>query len=238
MAGETTTEQTTEQTGEAGTPADKLYSQEQPSDNSEDKTSDDAGEKTDDKSEDKTEDKSEDKTEDKSEDKSEDEKDKSEEDDKPSLEIKVPEGVEVDNAVLDEVRALAEKAGLNSEQVQPLVDLHFKQLEAQANELAAAGQKAWDDTISGWKDAISKDPDIGGDKSEAVQSVIGKALDQYGSAEARDAFDLTGAGWNPAIVKFVHNMAKALNEGTQVTPKDAAPKKPASYAEALYGQST
>lgn len=194
-----------------------------------DKKSDDA--KADDKADDKTDD-GDKKSDDKSDDK-DDKSDDKDDDKKSEIEIKVPEGIEADEEVLKEVRSLAEEAGLKSEQIQPLVDLHFKQLEA----LTQAGQKAWDDTIKGWKAEIEKDTDIGGDNSKAVQSVLGTALDQFGTPEARDAFDVTGAGWNPHIIKFVYNMAKALNEGTHVDPGKPSPTKPKSQADALYGSS-
>jgi hypothetical protein len=153
------------------------------------------------------------------------------EDEKPSLEIKLPEDFEVDKDALAQFTDLAAQAGLNQEQAQSLADVGFKLLQAQAE----ASAKAWETTINEWRTTIQNDPELGGDKAAAVQTVLGRALDEYGSKEAREAFDMTGAGWHPAVVKFVYKMASALSEGTAPPVGNPAPRTDGSRAERLYG---
>jgi hypothetical protein len=154
-----------------------------------------------------------------------------------ALELKLPEGVEVAQDVLDSFTSMAAEAGLNSETAQKLLDLHLSQLTSASELFETAQTQAFTDTIETWKGEIAKDPELGGANQAKVQEVLGKALDTYGSKEAREAFDQTGAGWNPAIVRTMYKMAQALAEGTSViAPKPAITKLRGSAA--LYPETT
>lgn len=152
----------------------------------------------------------------------------------PAFDLKLPEGAEAAPAVLAEFTTFATEAGLTPERAQQLVDMHFKQLQAQAS----AGVAAWDTMVAGWKAEIAADPELGGSKTKEVQTVIGRALDEYGTPEAREAFDSTGLGDNPAVVRFVLKMARALNEGTIVPGVRPIGRKGTTPAERLYGSTT
>lgn len=148
--------------------------------------------------------------------------------------IKLPEGMEVDTGLMEKFSTLASEAKLNKEQAQSLADLYTGAQQAYADSIAKQQQKAWDTVIDKWKGDIQSDPDIGGDKSEGVQTTIGRALDEYGSDEARVAFEVTAAGWNPAIIKFVWKMAQALEEGSPVLGLRPSPAGPKSIGQILY----
>jgi hypothetical protein len=154
-----------------------------------------------------------------------------------AIELKLPEGVEVAQDVLDSFTSMAAEAGLNSETAQKLLDLHLSQLASASELFETAQTQAFTNTIETWKGEIAKDPELGGANQAKVQEVLGKALDTYGSKEAREAFDQTGAGWNPAIVRTMYKMAQALAEGTSViAPKPAITK--ARGSAALYPETT
>jgi hypothetical protein len=148
--------------------------------------------------------------------------------------VKLPEGMEVDTGLMEKFSTLAAKEGLNTEQAQSLADLYTEAQKSYAESVATAQQKAWDQVIDKWKADISSDPDIGGDKSDGVQTSIGRALDEYGSDEARVAFEVTAAGWNPAIIKFIWKMAAALEEGSPVPGFNPARQGPKSIGQILY----
>lgn len=148
--------------------------------------------------------------------------------------IKLPEGMEVDTGLMEKFTNLAEKAKLGKEQAQSLADLYTEAQKTYAESLAKEQQKAWDTVIDKWKGEIQSDPDIGGDKSETVQTTIGRALDEYGSDEARVAFEVTAAGWNPAIIKFVWKMAQALEEGSPVLGLRPSLNGPKTIGQILY----
>lgn len=114
--------------------------------------------------------------------------------------------------------------------------MYFDGMESLVTQLAQANQKAWDTTIDTWKAEIEADPVIGGDKSKDVQTTLGKVLDEYGTPDARRAFEVTGAGWNPHVIRFIHKMALALTEGSPVPAPNPAPKGPKTLGVALYGE--
>jgi hypothetical protein len=106
---------------------------------------------------------------------------------------------------------------------------------------------------SGWREAITKLPDIG-DKLGTTENpgpviqAIGKAKaiifenDPTGLKAFNDAMDLTGAGDHPDIFKGWYKVAQRVIEGTHVSGKgpapegQAAPNKAArpSVAQSLY----
>ncbi len=151
--------------------------------------------------------------------------------DPAALELKLPEGVELDAAVMDTFKqTLVDPALSQNERGQKLVDM-FVDLQTKA---ATEQQKAWETTQEGWLKDIQTDPVMGKDFAQTTE-ILGKALDAFGTKEAREAFEITGAGNNPHVVRFVYNMAKALNEGTHVQPGNVAPKGPRTAGAILYG---
>lgn len=131
--------------------------------------------------------------------------------------FKLPEGVTLDPAKQASFNELGNKLKLTPESAQELFDFHSGELkstvEAITKSVTDANTKAYTDLIGGWKTELSADPELSGANADAAHEILGKVLDTYGSKEARDAFDLTGAGWNPAIVKMMVKMGKALVEG-------------------------
>lgn len=148
----------------------------------------------------------------------------------------LPDGFEANPESMGQFETFARTANLSQERAQELLDLHVGQLKASAEAFTKAQTTAWETTLKGWREEVTSDPLFAGDKLVSAQTVIGKALDQYGSKEAREAFALTGAGDNPALFRFVHSMAKALSEAT-VVPPGSPPNggKPKTVGEALYG---
>lgn len=139
-------------------------------------------------------------------------------------EIKLPEGVEVDPELQKGFVELVNKHGLSREAAAELVTL-------QANAMKAVSDKsngAWDEMQTTWQKEVSADPDVGGAKQETVLSAISKLVDHYGTPELRGVFDLTGAGNNVHVIKFLAKIAADLGEPGPVsgrpagTPKDAA----------------
>lgn len=150
-----------------------------------------------------------------------------------TYDITLPEGFQVDDTAMGEFTEFAKTNKLSNEAAQAAFNLFHKQVTAQAESFAAEQATAWKTTLDGWKTELGQDPSFAGEKAKAAQQAIGKALDVYGTPETRQAFDLTGAGWNPAIVKFVHSMAKALDEGG-IIPGGGPSKGPRTLGETFY----
>lgn len=132
-------------------------------------------------------------------------------------EFKLPEGVKLDEKQLAAFGDLGNKLKLQPEAAQELFDYHYGALKSAQAAAAAAGEKAYNDLIGEWKAGLAADPELSGTNEGPAREIIAKFMDEYGSPEARKAFDVTGAGWNPHIAKMVLKAAKALTEGGPTT---------------------
>lgn len=146
----------------------------------------------------------------------------------------LPDDIKVDPKALTGFTEFATKANLSQEDAQAMLDLHVGQVKATAEALSTAISAQWKTTIDGWKEEIEKDPDLGGANREKALATIGRALDDYGSPEARQAFDSTGAGWNPAIVRMIYKMSSALTEGGPVQAGVLNARKNGTVAQRFY----
>ena len=149
--------------------------------------------------------------------------------------LKLPETFQADPAALADLQSLAAEAKLPADQAQRLVDLHVKATES----LVAQQLQAFQALQTQWTEEVNKLPDFATPTArEASLRTLASALDEFGTPEARSAFDMTGAGNNPHIVSLFLKMAKALSEGaptSQGTPSTF--KTPSqSLSERLYPQ--
>jgi hypothetical protein len=155
--------------------------------------------------------------------------------------FKVPEGFELDKDVATEFGTIAKGLNISQAGAQELVDFYVKQTK-QAND---APYQAWTDVQEQWRDEINNDAEIGGSKLNAVRQSIGRmfdSLDPKVSDPFRQAMDYTGAGNNPAVVKFLLAVSRRLTEGGPVRgggPHPDADKfrpggGPPSAAQAIY----
>lgn len=122
---------------------------------------------------------------------------------------------------------------LSKETAQKLLELHAKELKA----AEMVSTNVWMETQKQWATEASKDTEFGGDKLPETKANIAKVIDQFSKtpeeAKAlRHALVLTGAGNNPAIVRFWARAAKALTEGRTVTGSPGG--APRSAAASLY----
>ena len=139
--------------------------------------------------------------------------------------LTIPEGFQADEASVGKFLEIANELGLSKEGASKLVGLQAE-FAKQASE---AGSKLWEETQTQWQDQVRADPEIGGTKLQENLGVIAKLLDSHGSPEVRQAFDITGAGNHPAVIKFLIKVGKELGEGNPVSGRPGtAPSDPAS----------
>lgn len=144
--------------------------------------------------------------------------------------ITLPEGLTIPDDLRDKFVAVAGKHGISQEVAQELINL-----QAEASKTAAeASTRAFTELQQTWQTEVKNDPEIGGAKLEGTLTKISKVLDQFGSPQLREALDVTGAGNNPHIIRFMSKLAEKLTEGSPVTGGSPAPTKPVSQAAALY----
>lgn len=143
--------------------------------------------------------------------------------------LKFPEGMSVDDAARDDFLGILNNREMTpAQQAQALVDLQAK-VATQASE---AGSQAWTTLQETWVKDVKADPDIGGAKLEPALASIGKLIESHGSPELRAVMDLTGAGNNVHVIKFLSNIAKSLTEGGHVSGTPGSTEQ--SVADLLY----
>ena len=140
----------------------------------------------------------------------------------------VPDGVEVNQPMLEEFKTLAKELDLSQEKAQKLVDFQAKYVKG----IDAGLLKTFNETITSWKkDTVQE---LGADyKKELVYA--GKAIDKFGTPELRQLLNQTGVGNHKELVKFFVKIGKAVSEDTFIDGKNKTGKK--SDAELFYGDS-
>ena len=137
--------------------------------------------------------------------------------------IKVPDDMPADEAVITEYKALAKELKLAPEAAQKVVDFNVK-LEQQRREAFANQVKAWGEQVQA-------DKELGTPEALATAK---KAIDDLGSPELRDLLNSTGMGNHPAVVKFALAVGKAISEDRIVSGRNGGETAPRDAASVLY----
>lgn len=144
--------------------------------------------------------------------------------------ITFPEGMTVQDADRDSFLGILNNREMTpAQQAQALVDLQA----TVAQQASEAGSQAWTDMQDQWVNEVRNDPDVGGQRFDANIANIGKLIDEFGSDEPRAVMDITGAGNNVHVVKFLANVASRLTEGSQISGGNPTMTE-ASVADLMY----
>jgi len=148
--------------------------------------------------------------------------------------VQVPEGLAVDDAAMQNFLGVLDNADMTGEErASALLDINAQSVSQTQEAMAAEQEQLWQDTQTEWRDAINNDPEIGGTHLPETTAKIAEVLDRFGTPEVRQAFDVTGAGNHPEIVRFLANIGALISEGGQVSgsPADA----PRTQAQRMFG---
>jgi hypothetical protein len=149
-------------------------------------------------------------------------------DDKTSNEITsyadfdMPDGMEIDAAMLEKFSPAMLEMGLTQEQAQSLATINAEMVQA-GN---IAQQETYSQQLESWITEAKADKVIGGDNWDESVAIAQSAVDTYGSPELTEVLDDYGVGSNPAMIKFMHQVGLTLKEdsltngGPIRTPKD------------------
>lgn len=127
------------------------------------------------------------------------------------IELKLPEGVELDGTLLDGFKATAAELGLDSPKAQKVLDqfVAAQTAQAKATEAALAKQDAE------WVEAIKADPEIqfGGAKWPETKQAIDRAKAHFPDAKgAVELLNQAGLGNHPAVVRLFAAIGRSLKE--------------------------
>lgn len=153
-----------------------------------------------------------------------------------SYDIKLPETVQVDPASMAQFKEVAASLGLDNASAQKVMDILPAVLAKQVEAITAANQQAYNETQTKWVAEANALPEFQGEARSNTLAILGRAMDEFGSPEAREFLNVTGAGNNPHVIKYILSMANALMEGspsTQGGPTSQA-KSNRSLGQRLY----
>ena len=147
--------------------------------------------------------------------------------------FQMPEGFTIDNDAMKTFLDVFNNSELTpTQRGQALIELQAG-LSTKSEE---ARSQAWQEQRQAWVKSVSDDPELGGANLTNTLSSIGALMDRHGNDEIRAAFDQTGAGDHPAIVKFLHSLSKLLVEAKPTALGNPAPTTQLSLADRIYGK--
>lgn len=144
----------------------------------------------------------------------------------------LPEGMEVDTALLDKFSAFAKENGLDQDKAQGLVDLFAEQQIDAFN----AQQDSFENMVTQWREDSEKDPEIAGrDGSLLAENtdLANKAFETFFPG-AKDIFDSTKLGDHPEIVRGMIKLGRAISEDSIRIDGGPGGEAPKSQANTLY----
>jgi len=120
-------------------------------------------------------------------------------------EFKVPDGVQVDEAVITGFTEVAKELKLAPLAAQTILEKMAPALQARQQEVL---QKARND----WSEAAKADQEYGGEKLNENLAVAKKAMDAFGSPELRTLLNESGLGNHPELIRAFYRAGKAISE--------------------------
>ena len=120
----------------------------------------------------------------------------------PEYNFTMPEGVEMDQAAIEQFIPIAKELGLTPEAAQKIVDI-------QANQVVAA-RKAHETAVNTARDAwvkeISSDPELGGEKLQETLYIANQGLESLGDIGLAKLLSETGFGDHPIFIRAFHKI--------------------------------
>lgn len=145
-------------------------------------------------------------------------------------ELTMPDGVELDQALMDEIAPQFKELGLTTKQAQSLAD---KFIAAQASKAEAQAQ-GWAKTVSDWVDQAKADPEMGGAKWDGTVKTASGLVGKFGTPELKEFFNASGAGNHPEMIRFMAKVGAMISEDNPAISENPGKGRSADSASILY----
>ncbi|MBB3558752.1 hypothetical protein FHX06_000049 [Rhizobium sp. BK512] len=122
--------------------------------------------------------------------------------------LTMPEGIEVDQELIDALGPDFHTLGLTNRQAQQLAD---RFIEIQGRRGKAAGE-AWAGRVQGWADEARKDREIGGAKWTGTVGSAQRALSRLGTPALREYLNSSGGGNHPEMIRIFAKVGSMIQE--------------------------
>lgn len=143
----------------------------------------------------------------------------------------MPEGMDVDTALLEQAVPVFKELGLTQEQAQKLVDLQAQNVQASQQ----AQVDSFNQLKQDWLDQAKSDDEIGGDGFDENVSDARLFIDKFGTPELKTLLNDYGVGNHPEVIRAFARAGKLLKEdvpGGNGQPESGKKDR----AEILYGK--
>jgi len=147
--------------------------------------------------------------------------------------LTLPEGANISEEGAAPFLEIMNDAELSGEdRANKLLTLFSSELDNRTKQITEQGDKDFVDMTAGWLKDLKSDKDIGNANLGKTLAGVNELIDQHGSKDFRDLLDLTGAGSNIHMVRFLNSIHKSLGEasplddtgGEQVDAGDTTPQ--------------
>lgn len=123
----------------------------------------------------------------------------------------LPEGVQVDNDLMDKFKDLAKEMNLTQENAQKFVDMQTATLKS-SNDTQATKAK---ETVAKWRTELENDSEFGGSNFDANEKIVHHAVRTYGGDDIdviERTLNQTGLGNFPPFVKMLWRIGQGIQE--------------------------
>ncbi|OJF92069.1 hypothetical protein AX761_21760 [Rhizobium sp. 58] len=144
--------------------------------------------------------------------------------------LTMPEGVTVDQALLDALSPKFAAKGMTTREAQELAD-EFINVEKGRRE---AANKNWAETVAKWVDDAKTDPDMGGAKWDATATMAKKAIDAIGTPALKEYLQATGGGNHPELIRIFAKVGPMISEDNPANGGAGGAGSPVEPAHRLY----
>jgi len=153
-----------------------------------------------------------------------------------AYQFKLPDGVELDEAVMPQVQELFKKLGLPQDKAQETMEalLAIDQARQPTPEQIEQEQvEAITHLNKTWADECAKLPEIGGENFQKSLEITSKVMVKFATPEFRQMLNQSALGSNPEFFKFMHSIGSAMSQDTLEHGGNAS-KGPRSIEERLW----
>lgn len=158
-------------------------------------------------------------------------------------EPKMPDGVQIDQGMMDAISPALKEAGVTRAGAQKIIDAFVATQQARAEEHAKSPEGAWsmsqyeyfkaNGTPDKWPDTAKADKDMGGAKWDGTVKNAQRAINKLGSAGLKEYLTASGGGNHPELIRFAAK-AGALIAEDDPAGGDGGQSKPADAAHLLF----
>lgn len=144
--------------------------------------------------------------------------------------LTMPEGVPVDQELLDSLGPDFKELGLTNGQAQKLADKFIATQTARAEKQG----ETWSNTLQKWAEDAKADKEIGGTKWDGTVSASRRAVETLGTPALKEYLNASGGGNHPELIRFMAKVGSMIKEDNPAVGGAEGAGRPAETAHMLF----